>query len=192
MHGKRPFRRKKTPDSRYPAQPLGLGPRKELRRAHRLMESGEHANAVPLFERLARTAYDMHMLRPAPHLFLQAARARLLSGEREAGRDLLLQGLSILAEAGRWETLQNAGILLEEELPALGQEQVGAEIRAWIDDQLKGQKTAQDVDTAPARRAGLPLTCPYCQAALHPIVVEWFDRTAAECPYCGSVIQIEK
>jgi uncharacterized Zn-finger protein len=166
---------------------------KELRRAHQLLESGDHANAAVLFERLAASAHDRGVIRLAPQLYFQAGRARLLSGDLEEGKKQILVGLGLLADEERWDTLQRSGGRLEQEIPDMGYTQLAEEVGRWIEDALTKEDAPslkKRTSEAEAQRRGLPLTCPKCAGPLHPVDVDWFDSKAAECPYCGGLIKI--
>jgi hypothetical protein len=175
-----------------PTQSLNPRQRKELRRAHRLMESGEHANAAELIERIAHTIYDLHMLRLAPRLYIQAGRARILAGEVQNGRELLEQGLEIWASSGRKVELVGTSQRLLHELHSLGFSEAAVQLEEW----LKKRYPKQDLPEAETpmtpgehRRLGLPLQCAECDAPLHPDDLDWKGSQQGECPYCGSFIQ---
>src|SRR5512139_107272 len=103
------FRRR---DSRAPLYRAGLlGPRlrRTLRRAHHLLETGEHGNAAVLFDELALHARDRNLIEIAPFLFLQGGRAHLLAGQAQAGERDLWEGLDLLAGSQRWGILRRLG-----------------------------------------------------------------------------------
>jgi NAD-dependent SIR2 family protein deacetylase len=50
-----------------------------------------------------------------------------------------------------------------------------------------GLPLAGDMSAISQRR--LPPKCPYCGGTVHPGEVEWINDTAAECDFCGSVIE---
>src|SRR5512136_640674 len=75
--------------------PLEARGRQDLQRANRLMEIGDFANAAILYENLARKVHDFSRPRQAGHLYVQAARARLLAGQVKPGLETLEHGLSI-------------------------------------------------------------------------------------------------
>ena len=98
--------------------------RQDLQRANRLMEIGDFDNAAILYEKLARKVHDIERPRQAAHLYVQAARARILAGQVKPGLDILEQGLSIFAQAGLWEAFDRVGNRAVDELrqhePAAG------------------------------------------------------------------------
>jgi hypothetical protein len=166
--------------------PIEGRPRVALKRAHRLMEVGDHANAAVIFERLAREGLDLGYVRQAPFLLLQAGRSRLLAGQDQAGAALLREGLALLAAAGRWRALRTAGARLVQELRILGKTGLADEISAWLETTLP----AAD-ETAPAHAQAslrLPASCPHCGAPSRPDELEWLSQTSVACSYCGGII----
>jgi hypothetical protein len=158
---------------------------RDLARANRLMEVGQHANAAAIFERLGREALDHNAERQAPFLLLQAGRARLLAGNAAESEALLREGLDWLARQGRWLTLRRAGRRVAEDLRRLGQPGLAQELSASLEGTSQGEEEA---GSAPARPR-LPLQCPHCGAPARPDEVEWFEDGSAECAYCGGIIQ---
>jgi hypothetical protein len=185
--GSRPGRK-----GRQSSEALTPRQRKELRRAHKLMEIGEHTNAAELIERIAVSVYDLQMLKLAPRLFIQAGRARILAGEEEAGVRLLQQGLAIWVDTGRKKELVNNFQRLSQELPAVGFEHAAEQLSEWLKERYpKMDLPEEDTAREPAshRRKGLPLKCSECDAPLYPDDLDWKGSQQGECPYCGSFIQ---
>jgi hypothetical protein len=185
-HGNRP-----TKKGRRSAEALNPRQRKDLQRAHQLMETGGHANAADLIERIAQSIYDVQMLRMAPRLFVQAGRARILAGEVEAGLALLQKGLEIWADSGRKSVLIKTYQRLSQELPGMGFEEAAGSLSSWLKERYP--KVELPEDKAPPgpsahRGTGLPLKCPECEGPLHPDEVDWKGSSQGECPYCGSFI----
>jgi tetratricopeptide (TPR) repeat protein len=177
---------------RRPSEALNPRQRKELRRAHILMEKGELDNAAELIERIAVTIYDLQMLKLAPRLFIQAGRARILSGQEDRGVELLKQGLAIWADTGRKKELLNVYQRLSQELPAFGFQNAAGQISRWLKERYpKLDHPVEEAQREPAahRRMGIPLKCPECEAPLHPDELDWKGSPIGECPYCGSFIQ---
>jgi hypothetical protein len=181
-----------TKKGRRSAEALNPRQRKDLRRAHKLMEGGEHANAAELIERIARTIYDLQMLRLSPRLFVQAGRARILAGEVGAGVELLQLGLGIWADSGRKSELTNTYQRLSQELPAMGFEEAASDLSSWMKERYPKMDLPKDEgqrEPGAQRGLGLPLKCPECDAPLHPDEIDWKGSSQGECPYCGSFIQ---
>ncbi len=164
-------------------------PRQILRRAFRLMENGQHAEAAELFEQLARSALDLGMTERAPYLFLQAALARFLSDQPEMGMALAQEGLQILANAGRWEAVNRLGNRITDELERMGLPDQSIKFSTWLSGLTQGKHVA--AGPSPAHRLRLPTVCPQCSATVRPDEVEWIDDRTAECAYCGSVLTSE-
>jgi hypothetical protein len=160
-----------------------------LRRAHQLMEQGNHKDAAEIFERLARGAEDRGMMKHAPHLYMQAGRANLLCGNEKKGQDLLNHGMQILAKAQRWPALARSGKRIVDELKQLGHPEMADEISVWLTATLPEPLESYQQVVQPNKQ--LPLKCPNCGGALRPDEVEYLDASTGECPYCGSAVRGE-
>jgi len=167
------------------------GPRKRLRRAHHLLEIGDHASAATIFEQLARGAHDRGRLHHAPNLYLQAARANILAGNTEQGKELIILGLGILVDGKRWPQLHRLGNRVVYELGQLGQPDMATEFEKWLTKTLPADHLDKPQQQATARRRQMPLKCPFCGGVLRPDEVEMLDTETGECPYCGSAIRKE-
>ena len=163
--------------------------RRALRRAHRQVETGQHAQAYPAFKRLADSAARDGMPVRAALLYAQAARARVemaAPGAHNAAWDAVALGqraLRLLSGAGR--TAQ-AHALLARMLELLESKRYyvqSVELRAE-GTALLGARTKV---TLP--QAALPFKCPGCNAPLRADEVEWIDAQSAACAYCGSIVQ---
>jgi hypothetical protein len=167
---------------------LEAGSLRSLRRANRLLEVGDHANAAVIFSELAVVARDLGMIERAPYLFFQGARAYFLSGDIQAGLASVRDGFDLLASSGQTDRLRMAGARIIAELEQLGLPEAAEQVRQYL-DQL-GVSAPEKIDPSHARRkAMLPLKCPYCGATLHPDEVEWADDQNAVCAYCGSIVR---
>jgi hypothetical protein len=177
------LRRSRSQNSRN----INPNAQKFLKRAHQLMENGNHSDASNIFERLARGAEDKGMLRHAPNLYLQAARANLLSGDIKKGADLVNHGLGIFAKTQRWPALARAGNRVVGELNNLGYPEISEEISKWLTatlpESLESYQQLQD------KNVKFPLKCPYCGGTLRLDEIERIDNTTGECPYCGSAVR---
>jgi hypothetical protein len=165
------------------AEPLRL-----LARANHLLEVGQHTNAAVLFERLAREGLDRDFAHQAPFLWLQAGRARLLSGDPQAGVEHLREGLSWLARQGRWRALRRAGPRVVDDLLRLDQPGASQELIAWLETLLQGHEPLPGDSPTPASLPRLPVQCPHCGAPVRSNEVDWLDKATAECVYCGGAI----
>jgi tetratricopeptide (TPR) repeat protein len=170
---------------------LGDRPRQILREANLHMERGEYRRAAEMFENLGKGAQAHGMLQRAPHLYLQAGRARLYAGQIDPALALLRQGLVLLADLQRWDALQRNASLAVAELQRLGHNEQANQIQAWLEQTLKSHPEITAVPTesaAPTRPSRLPAKCPFCGASVRPDEIEWLDEVTAECPYCGSSV----
>jgi len=173
--------------------PLHPRVRRQLRRAHALMENGDHAQAAQIFSRLATEALDRGRLQVAPRLFLQAGHAYLLGGQLEAGVQHAQRGLELLAEAGRWAILHNAGQRAIGILKETGNPQQAEELEAWLKRTLPEHFEPGQADPSLRHARGkLPAKCPYCGATLRPDEVTWLRPESAQCDYCGSIVTAER
>jgi hypothetical protein len=161
---------------------------KDLRRAHTLMERGDHANAAVLLERQARDAGDRGLLLPAAHLHLQAGRARLLAGESEVGEKHIRRGLEILANTGDPRRLAKSGNLILKDLARLDQLTLAEEIRVWLGPALADTAGAGKILDPVNAHFTLPLKCPQCGAILRAEDIEHEKSGSPLCVYCGSLI----
>lgn len=187
MRGRmRPIRRPMRPG--VPSQ-VGSRAQKALQRAHQLMETGNHAQAAQIFERLAQGARDLGRLKIAPNLFLQAGRAYLLTGNQEDGKNCIYSGLELIARAQKWPVLATIGQRTISELTTLGFPQLSDQVSDWVKEKLP-----EPIESYPQpghTSKPMPLKCPSCGGALRPGEIEMLDSITGECPYCGSAIRGE-
>ena len=183
---KGPFRR---PTGQGQPSQLGARARVLLRRAHHMMENGQHAKAAHIFQQLAEGARDLGSLKIAPNLYLQAARANLLSDNLEVALVCIFDGLGIIAKAQKWPVLARIGRGTVSEVNNLGFPEISNQVAVWLKEKLP-----EPMDSYPERRRppkSLPLKCPNCGGALRPGEVEILDARTGECPYCGSAVRTE-
>ena len=187
------MRRRRLP--RRPIRPaipgqIAQGPRRQLWRAHQLLESGHHDEAANIFEHLARAAHDRGLIRHTPNLYLQAARANILAGRLEKGKALIFEGLEIFNQTQRWSALARSGQRIVDELHQLGYGDIATEVEQWLAKTLP-ESLESYIQTSQKSAAPLPLKCPSCGGALRPGEVEMLDQFTGECPYCGSAVRGE-
>ena len=196
MFRRGPFRRPRMFRPR-PLVVLEDRPRQLLREANALMEQGNYRRAAEIYENLGRGAQARGMIQRTPHLFLQAARAHLYSGQVQEGMELLRQGLTLLANEQRWQAVQRNASLAIAELQKLNHPQQASQVKDWLDSIGKEHPEIEPVDTEAAPTKGateenrpqrLPAKCPFCGASVRPDEVEWINEVTAECPYCGSSV----
>ena len=159
-----------------------------LRRANRLMETGQYEQAYPLIKQLAEGALRLGMPVRSANLYLQAARARLEMGSAQDAVDLARRAIRLLAEAGQADRLRRLLPRLVEELEKRGHYDEAVRLRAEVTALLG---SVEEAPPPPAQRGRLPANCPSCNAPARADEVDWIDNNSAECGYCGSVIQAE-
>jgi len=169
--------------------PLGPRTRQDLQRANRLMEIGDFSNAAFLYEKLARKVHDLGRPRQAAHLYVQAARAKILADQVQPGLEILEQGLSTFSQAGLWEAFERVGSRAVDELRQQDQPQAAQDLVKWLESIRQNRPPSY----APAEMKGtlhqaLPLKCPSCGATVRPDEVEWLEEERAVCDYCGSML----
>ncbi len=170
-------------------QPPTTQAQRMLRRAHRSMELGEHANAAALFEKLAREAHDHNRLRQAPRLYLQAARGYILAGNIHQAEAQLWLGLEILIRNSNWMQVHHIGQRIIHELEEWGQPQLAQNVKEWLAEKLPINFTPTQQGMVSTQHVQLPLKCPSCGGGILQEEVEWQDTHTGECPYCSSAIR---
>ncbi len=152
-----------------------------LRRANRLMESGQYAQAYPLLRRLAEGAVRHGMPARAASLYLRAALARLEMGGAQEAVAMARQAMHLLLGIGQAGRVHALLPRIVEALEEKGYHDEAVTLRAEL-----GTETAPPV---PRKRGALPARCPSCGGPLRADEVSWIDDNSAECPYCGSAVQ---
>ena len=169
--------------------PMEAHARQDLQRANRLMEIGDFDNAAFLYEKLARKVHDIERPRQAAHLYVQAARARILAGQMQPGLELLEQGLSTFTQAGLWEAFERVGSRTVDELRQLDQPQAAQDLIKWLESMRQNRpESITPAELKESLHRDLPLKCPSCGATVRPDEVEWIDEDRAACDYCGSML----
>ncbi len=159
-----------------------------LQKANRLMSTGDFNGAAGAFEELANRAEGRGGPR-APFFYLQAGRARILAGQKDAGVKHLRHGLNIFAQRTQFQRLFNTGNYVIAELNGRGMIQEASEISSWLKETLPaGYALPKPAGIKPI----LPTHCPGCGAPVHPDEVDWTDAITAECAYCGNPIRSDQ
>ena len=161
---------------------------KLLPRAHRMMENGQHADAAKIFTDLAQKTEDRGMSQIAPHLYLQAGRAYLLSNQVQTGVERLLHGLAILQTEGRWGDLDRASRQISIDVEQLGFPEHVQTIQTWLDKVIPDSfvpETRPEIE-----RGRLPIYCPTCEGVLKPNEVTRLSDDRLACPFCGIHISL--
>jgi tetratricopeptide (TPR) repeat protein len=183
------FRRR--PPRRPLRRPGMVGPRRAplraLRQAHRLLETGQYAQAYPILKRLADGAGQRGMRARAANLYAHAAHARLEMGNADDAAALARRAIRLLVDAGQGE---RAAVLLPRMIQALedkGYHDHAVALRA----EVKALSGSAPQAAPPSRRGTLPTRCPSCNAPVRSDEVTWIDNQSAQCLYCASVIRAE-
>ena len=157
------------------------------------MENGEYESAAVIFERLANGAQQRGMVKRAPYLYLQAARAHLKADQENRAESLLYYGLDLLAENGQWNAMHRFGNEAVSEYRKLGSEKAVQKLEGWLHEKLKDHPESEShaFNTQKEVVPRLPAKCPSCGATIRPNEVEWLDQHTAKCLYCGSAVQAQ-
>jgi hypothetical protein len=200
MFRRRPFRRP-HPRRRPPRgpSPLPAGPRvrNALQQAHLALQRGDTTKAARIFLRLAQAAARRGMPARAAAMALQAARAEARGGKAERAAEHAARALAFFADAPLPERIAASAEQLVQALREGGHEKEAAQVEKRLEDGLsRSGTTRQEIEehftAARAQRKGkLPPKCSACGGPLLPDEVAWHGPDAAECPYCGSVVQTE-
>ena len=175
-----------------PSRDFGPKPHPLLQRANELMAINDFSGAALAYEELAQAA-KVRTGPAAPHLYIQAGRARILAGQVPIGIVHIKQGLSLFAEHGEWLKFHRNRRRTVEELHRLKlneeADSLSTYLSADIPEGIKEDeaKTRDIVGRVERRKAILPVKCQGCGAPLRSDEVEWVDEVSAECPYCGSL-----
>ena len=161
--------------------------RRQLRRAHQMLEIGKHTEAAQIFENLAQKAEGRGELHHTPYLYLQAGRGYLLAGEKAPGSDHILHGLSILRDEKRWAALARSGKRLVGELQGFGFPMVAEAVINYLSSTFPDSLGSDPESLEITFR--LPLKCPSCSGVLWPNEIERIEDYTVECLYCGTIIQ---
>ena len=155
------FRRAIPQPKQFP--PLDAISRQKLSQAHScLMESGKYKEAAPIFNQLAESTLTRGMIRRAPFLFHKASRAYFLSGQINAGKEMLFRRLNLLLEGQRWQVLQSMSYRAVYELEQMKLVEIAKEVRNWQSEAFqKSSKTPSSIsDENPQMHLKLPPKCP--------------------------------
>jgi len=200
----RPFRRPGALGPFGPRRPLAAAALQKLEEANGLLAAGRFAEAAPIFAQLAQGAEANDMPRRAAQFHLQAARCL---AEVKDGPNVLAHaraGLTLLINLGLLGPAQFRYSRIVQELRARGLQTEADELQRQFQSQL-GAPLAQSAPsplTAQGKPRRLPAKCPSCGGPVRADEVDWITpdsaqnapatESAAECPYCGSVLYLEE
>jgi hypothetical protein len=187
------FRRRRPLGRRGLVSRLVGAPEPRLVEANRRLAGGDYAWAAAQFEQLAN---ETRRPRNAAYLYIEAGRAHLLGGKPQPAMRLFRRGLGLLAERGRYWTLNRLARRVIRELRERGETAGADEITAWLGGQPGPEQDAEQPEAAPIfsekKPPRLPLKCPSCGGTVDPRDVEWVDEVTVECDYCGSLVRAEE
>jgi len=181
------FRRRPVRRALRVARP---GPKVRLNQAHALFNQEKYVRSAEIFEDLAEGALR-HGIPRAPHLFVQAGRARFYAGQAVVGLAQVKRGLKLFADKQRWGELYRTGKRVVSELEEQGFKEQGEAISEWLVKTLppKFEEEIKAKATVESKRPALPLKCPSCGGSVDPGEVRWLDTVTAECVFCGSSLR---
>lgn len=203
----RPFRRPGPLGPFGPRRPLAPVALQKLEEANRLLAVGRFAEAAPIFAQLAQGAEANSMPRRAAQFHFQAARCLV---EVRDGPNILTHvraGLTLLINLGLLEPAQLRYSRFIQELRARGLQTEADDLQRQFQPQLGAPETnlaanAPSPLTAQGKPRRLPAKCPSCGGPVRADEVDWITpdsaqnapttESAAECPYCGSVLYLEE
>ena len=163
-----------------------------LQRANDLLNSGNFQEAALLFEELAKKALSRNGP-AAPHLLIQAGRAKILAKQVPGGMENLKQAFDVLAQKSEWMRLIRARSRAVDQLRQNGLEQEASEIEEYLSDRIPDEISDQinrgPINPISKAIAMLPVSCPGCGVPIRSDQVDWVDEITAECPYCGKIMR---
>jgi len=159
-----------------------------LQEANFAFSKGEYGRAGELFEQIAKVA-GARGGRRAPLFYMQAGISRIFAGQSALGMPSLKQGLTLLAQRGKFNRLFRTSRRLVRDLNERGYTKEATELETWL-NAMPSVPTGTFEAQEPAEKSPtLPTHCPSCGAPLRPDEIEWLDNITAECGYCGSPVR---
>jgi len=160
-----------------------------LQKAHQWMQAGNYVAAAEAFEELARKGETVTHPKTG-QMYLQAGRARILAGQKDAGFAHFKQGLEFMVRMNQPVRLFHAGNRVVTELNEHGMTAQSQEIAAWLKTALPAAPGMTGAASgAPAAKPALPTHCPGCGGPVRADEIEWLDDVTAECNWCGSPLR---
>jgi hypothetical protein len=171
---------------------FGPAPHPMLQRANELMAIEDYPGAARAFEELAQRS-GARAGPAAPHLYMQAGKARILAGQVETGMVHIKQALALFAASGEWLRFCRNRRRAIDELDRLGLEEEARVLAAYLSDEIPAEvEEPLDLsDQIGKPRANLPIQCMGCGAPLRSDEVDWVDENSAECTYCGTIARTQ-
>jgi hypothetical protein len=182
-----PLRGRVPPPQVPPAARAAL---RRLAQAHELMERGAFAEAAAIFAELADAA-ERRSIPRAPQLHLQAGRAWLHAGFPDQAVHAIRHALRQMQAYGQDHRLRAVLPAITEAMRTRNMKAEAQALEVEFADQLQAVSAFQEEDPARRERLHLPPKCPYCGGIIHPAEVDWIGEAAAQCDYCGSVVEAQ-
>ena len=159
----------------------------ELKKANARMAAGDYQGAGAAYEALF--SHRGFGVSQQAFLYLQAGRARMLSGQFSLALTYLRRGLELLAEHQHYGQLYQSGLRIKAELEQRGLARESRLISALIHSNMPAasELPTQFVDEIQVR---LPTLCPACGVGLVPAEMRWQDANTATCPLCDSPVDV--
>ncbi|MFC2064126.1 hypothetical protein ACFLXB_03405 [Chloroflexota bacterium] len=183
------FRRRVARARRRPGR---AGPHPLLQRANDLLNAGDFQGAAQLFDDLAQRAISRNGP-AAPHLLIQAGRAKILADLVPEGIETIKQAFDIFAQRNEWMRLVRARKRAVEQLQQKGLEKEASDLEGYLSDKIPDNISEQimsgSINPVSKAIAMLPVSCPGCGGPIRSDQVEWVDEITAECPYCGKIMR---
>jgi hypothetical protein len=173
-------RRPRNRGMRGPARPA----LRKLRRAHRLLAAGNPEAAALIFERLGRAAQSRGLVRAAP-LRLEAGMAFLQAGDRNRARELIEDGLGLVADNRGGPRAASAARRALQALEAHGMGEDAVRLRAELFGDASPLPSPGSGDRPGRTKSDLPPTCPHCGGPVRPEELEDPGGGLVYCMYCG-------
>jgi len=159
-----------------------------LQEANFAFSKGEYGRAGELFERIAKAAGDRGGRR-APLFYMQAGTSRIFAGQSALGMPSVKQGLTLLAQRGKFNRFLRTSRRLIKDLNERGYTKEATELETWLNAMSSVPAGTFEAQEPVEKRPTIPTHCPSCGAPLRPDEIEWLDDVTAECGYCGSPVR---
>lgn len=159
-----------------------------LKDANARMAAGDYQAAGLGYEALLINSHGFSVSQQA-FLYLQAGRARLLSGQFSLAVTHLRRGLELLAEHQHYSQLYQSGLRIKAELEQRGLARESRLISALVHSNMPAASEipTQFVDEIQVR---LPTLCPACGVGLAAAEMNWTDANTVSCPLCNSPVDV--
>jgi hypothetical protein len=160
-----------------------------LNQANQLQRSGQFGQAAPLFQRLAQEMANLNHPRRAANLHAQAAHCYADSGNAVNALSQARTAMNLFIQYQMMERTPRFYSNITRKFQARGMDQAAASLQAEFGGAVDALPVAAQ-PVQPKPRGHLPNACPKCGAPVRSDDVDWIDDASAECPYCGTVLDV--